>query len=77
VLFRSRVASADAHPVSGAYGFAVDVSANAGEDAGEPIEPIERSAEREEVGGGLSHIIHAVGLGLAVLVVVVLVLRRS
>jgi copper resistance protein C len=73
-----RVTSADAHPVSGAYGFAVDASANASEGAGEPIEPIERSAEQEEAGGGFTHIIHAVGLGLAVLaVLLVLVLRKN
>lgn len=44
-----RVTSADAHPVSGAYRFAVDTSAaDADEGAGEPIEPIEQSAEQEE-----------------------------
>ena len=44
-----RVTSADAHPISGTYGFAVDASATAtGEGVGEPIEPIERSAEQEE-----------------------------
>jgi len=44
-----RVTSADAHPVSGAYGFAVDASAADNDvGAGEPIEPIERSAEQEE-----------------------------
>ena len=46
-----RVTSADAHPISGSYGFAVDASAaDVGEVAGEPIEPIERSAEQEEAG---------------------------
>ena len=45
-----RVTSADAHPISGAYEFVVDTSAatDATEGAGEPIEPIERSAEQEE-----------------------------
>jgi methionine-rich copper-binding protein CopC len=44
-----RVTSADAHPISGAYGFAVDASvADADVGAEEPIEPIERSAEQEE-----------------------------
>lgn len=44
-----RVTSADAHPISGAYEFVVDTSAtDAGEGAGQPIEPIERSAEQEE-----------------------------
>jgi len=43
-----RVASADGHPVSGAYEFVVDTStADASEGAGEPIEPIERAAEQE------------------------------
>jgi methionine-rich copper-binding protein CopC len=44
-----RVTSADAHPISGAYEFVVDTSAaGAAEGSGEPIEPIERSAEQEE-----------------------------
>lgn len=44
-----RVTSADAHPISGAYEFVMDTSAaDATEGAGEPIEPIERSAEQEE-----------------------------
>jgi methionine-rich copper-binding protein CopC len=42
-----RVTSADAHPISGAYEFVVDTSA-ATNATGEPIEPIERSAEQEE-----------------------------
>ncbi len=46
-----RVASADAHPISGTYGFTVNASAaDASPGAGEPIEPIERFAEREEIG---------------------------
>ena len=45
---RSWIASADGHPVSGAYEFVVDTStADASEGAGEPIEPIERAAEQE------------------------------
>lgn len=40
-----RVTSADGHPVSGTYEFGVHASAA---DAGTPIEPVERSAEREE-----------------------------
>ena len=44
-----RVTSADAHPISGASEFVVVTSAaGAAEGAGEPIEPIERSAEQEE-----------------------------
>ena len=44
-----RVTSADAHPISGAYEFVVDTpAADAGEGAGQPIEPIVRSAEQEE-----------------------------
>ncbi len=46
-----RVTSTDAHPISGTYGFNVDASpADASEGTGEPIEPIERSAEQEETG---------------------------
>lgn len=44
-----RVTSTDGHPVSGEYGFAVDPSA-AGVGAGNPIEPVERSVEREGTG---------------------------
>lgn len=42
-----RVTSADGHPVSGANEFVVDPSAA---DAGDPIEPVEKSAEQEEAG---------------------------
>src|SRR5215212_10956745 len=68
-----RVTSADGHPVNGTRRFAVDVSVAAG--VSEPIEPIERSAEQEEVSGLNTHIIHIVVLGLGALVVLVLVLR--
>lgn len=44
-----RVTSADGHPVDGGYGFAVEASTATG-SAGEPIVPIERSAEQEETG---------------------------
>ncbi len=70
-----RVTSADGHPVSGTRRFAVDASA--AEGVGEPIEPIQRSAEQSGTGGGSTHIVHAVGLGLTVLIVLVLVLRKS
>ena len=69
-----RVTSADGHPVSGTQEFVVDPSAPGG--AGEPLAPIERSAQQEEAGGWLTHIVHFAGLGLAVLVVLVLVLLR-
>jgi methionine-rich copper-binding protein CopC len=52
-----RVTSADGHPVSGTYRFAVDSSAaDAEEGAGEPIQPIEQSAKQEDgrVGGGIT-----------------------
>ena len=46
-----RVTSTDAHPISGTYGFTVDgLATDAEADTGEPIEPIERSAEQEETG---------------------------
>ena len=70
-----RVTSADGHPVTGTRRFTVDSSA--AEDVGEPIEPIERSAEQEEASGLNAHIIHTVVLGLGALVVLVLVLRRK
>jgi hypothetical protein len=70
-----RVTSTDGHPVSGTRRFAVD--GFAAEDVGEPIEPIERSAEQEEASGLNAHIIHTVVLGLGTLVVLVLVLRRK
>jgi methionine-rich copper-binding protein CopC len=70
-----RVTSADGHPVNGTRRFAVDASVAGG--VGEPIEPIERSAEREETSGLNSHIIHTVVLGVGTLVVLVLVLRRK
>ena len=69
-----RVTSADGHPVSGTRKFAVDASAVGG--GGEPIEPIERSAEQEEAGGVNTHIIHIVVLGLGALVALVLALLR-
>ncbi len=67
-----RVTSADGHPVSGAYGFVVNVSAA---DAGEPIEPVERFTEQGEV-SSLSHYIHFVALGLGVLGLLALMLLR-
>jgi methionine-rich copper-binding protein CopC len=70
-----RVTSADGHPISGAYGFAVGASAAGG--VGEPIESIERSADQEETGGSNTHIIHVVVLGLGVLVILVLTLLRK
>jgi methionine-rich copper-binding protein CopC len=75
-----RVTSADAHPISGAYGFAVDASAaEVGEGAGEPIEPIERSAEQEETGstwGVGPHMVLSVLLVGALAVAGFVVLRR-
>ena len=70
-----RVTSADGHPISGAYRFAVSASAAGG--VGEPIEAIERSADQEEAGGSNAHIIHIVVLGLGALVVLVLTLLRK
>jgi len=67
-----RVTSADGHPIDGAYGFAVD---GAGEAAGEPIEPVERSAEQEEAGSA-AHYIHLVALGLGALALLALTLLR-
>lgn len=64
-----RVTSADGHPVSGTQEFVVDPSAPGG--VGEPLAPIERSAQQEETGGWFTHIVHFAGLGLAVLVVLV------
>jgi methionine-rich copper-binding protein CopC len=58
-----RVTSADGHPVSGTYRFAVDASAaDAEEGAGEPIESIERSAKQEE--GSVGGITQAAVLGV-------------
>jgi copper resistance protein C len=70
-----RVTSADGHPVSGTQEFVVDSSAPGG--VGEPLAPIERSAQQEETAGWLTHIVHFAGLGLAVLVVLVLFLLRK
>lgn len=70
-----RVTSADGHPVNGTRKFSVDVSASGG--AGEPIEPIEWSAEQDATGGGYAHIIHAAALGLAAVVILVMALRRK
>ena len=76
-----RVTSADAHPVNGAYSFAVDGSAvGSEEDAGEPIEPIERSTKKEEGGfleGGITQtaILSALLIG-ALAVAGFVVLRR-
>jgi copper transport protein len=48
------VTSADGHPVNGTYSFAIDGSAaSSEEDAAKPIEPIERSAKKEEEEGFL------------------------
>lgn len=44
-----RVTSADGHPVSGEYEFAVDASA-ADAGAGNPLQSVERSTEQEEEG---------------------------
>ena len=74
-----RVASADAHPISGTYGFTVNASADADPDAGEPIEPIERSAEQEETGSA-QDLVPTVVLGIllvgALVVAGLVVLRR-
>jgi len=71
-----RVTSADGHPVSGVYGFAVGASeADSGEAAGEPIEPIERFTEQEEA-GSLGHYIHFVALALGALILLALTLLR-
>jgi copper resistance protein C len=64
-----RVTSADGHPVSGTQGFVIDASAPGG--VGEPLAPIERSAQQEASGDWFTHIVHFAGLGLAVLVVLV------
>jgi hypothetical protein len=48
------VTSADGHPVNGTYSFVVDGStAGSEEDGAGPIEPIERSAKKEEEEGFL------------------------
>jgi len=75
------VTSADGHPVSGTFGFAVDASAsNTEAGAGEPIEPIERSAKQEEAAGLVGGAIRPVILGLllvgALAVAGLVVLRR-
>ena len=75
-----RVTSADGHPVSGTYGFAVNASAaDAEEGPGEPIEPIERSTKQVEEGSAGSAIQVAI-LGIllvgAVAVAAFVVLRR-
>jgi copper resistance protein C len=74
-----RVTSADAHPISGTYGFTVNASADADPDAGEPIEPIERSAEQEETGSA-QDLVPTVVLGIllvgALVVAGLVVLRR-
>jgi len=70
-----RVTSADGHPISGTYRFAVGTSAAGG--VGEPIESIERSADQEETGDSNTHIIHVVVLGLGALVILVLTLLRK
>ena len=61
-----RVTSADGHPVTGTYSFVVDGSAAGSEEDGAgPIEPIERSAKKEEEEGFLEWgIIRSVYLGL-------------
>src|SRR5215212_6924731 len=69
-----RVTSADGHPVSGTRKFSVDASAAGG--AGEPIEPIERSAQQEAT-GGYGHIVHVAALGLGALVILMQALRRK
>ena len=78
-----REASADAHPISGTYGFTVNASAaDANVGAGEPIEPIEpieRSAEQEETGSA-QDLVPTVVLGIllvgALVVAGLVVLRR-
>ena len=75
-----RAASADAHPISGTYGFTVNASvADADPDAGEPIEPIERSAKREETSSARD-LVPAMVLGIllvgALVVAGLVVLRR-
>jgi copper transport protein len=71
-----RVTSADGHPVSGVYGFTVNTStAGASEVAGEPIEPIERSAGQEDV-GSVGHYLHIIVLGCGALALLVLALLR-
>ncbi len=86
-----RVTSLDGHPVSGSYGFNVDGASSddpqiavqtEAKDAGESEErPSDRAApesEEQQAAGSISgHTIHAVGLGLGLLVGVVLLLRRA
>jgi methionine-rich copper-binding protein CopC len=71
-----RVTSADVHPVSGTYGFAVDTSAaDTSEGVGDPIEPIERSVEKEEASPARGTIL-AVLLLVTLIAVGVATLRR-
>ncbi|HEX2054795.1 MAG TPA: copper resistance protein CopC [Actinomycetota bacterium] len=77
-----RVTSADGHPVSGTYGFAVDASAAGTEGVGNPIvqvDPIEQPAEQQQTGSARG-IIRTLVLGLllvgALVVAGFVVLRR-
>ena len=71
-----RVTSADAHPISGAYEFVVDISAADNDmGLGDPIEPIERSVEKEEAGPARGTIL-AVLLLVTLIAVGVATLRR-
>lgn len=83
-----RVISADTHPVNGRYEFAV---AGAGEsegaaqvdteDAGEsgkqPSDQGEPGSTQQDTGGGSNHIVHIVALGVGVLVMAALALRKN
>lgn len=73
-----RIASADGHPIDGEYAFAMNASA-AGTGAGNPIAPVERSVEQDEVGsrwGGVLVPIFGVLLVCALAVVGLVMLRR-
>jgi methionine-rich copper-binding protein CopC len=75
------VTSADGHTVGNAFGFAVDASAPAtDEDAEQPIEPIERSADQEQTSSAGDYVRPAV-LGLflvcALAIAGFVVLRRG
>ncbi len=86
-----RVTSLDGHPVSGSYGFNVDGASSddpqvavqteakgAGESEERPSDRAEPESEEQQAAGSISgHTIHAVGLGLGLLVGVVLLLRRA
>jgi methionine-rich copper-binding protein CopC len=73
-----RVTSADAHPVSGAYGFGVDASAaESSAGAGEPIEPIEPSVEQEEAGPAWVTILAVLLVGTLVAVGAATLRRRK